>query len=212
MKKCFYYKNGEKINDMRDLIHDFFKDTMQLKNTAIFSAEDIQKSIRDRILKLPGATTFKDSDYKSITTFISEQNEGLFNKLGIKTKAGRLNPEYIKENRIYQFIYDNLKKVAQLPEGADVSKLSYSEEMFKAMKARPELSSISNVKIITLLSEIEDIMNFEELTKDFGNFLHKIVALKTREFIDDAAISRQIKGFLNDPSNAAIVGDASKED
>ena len=205
---CFYYKDGKRFNGMQDIIHEFFKDNYSLRNAAIFSAEDIQESTKKDLLKTPGATTYEDSKRESVVDLISKDHSGLFNKIGLVTKNGLLSPEYIEENRIYQYVLDNLPKVALLPDNADTSGLVYSKDKLATLKSNPEMATITDAKLITLLSEIEDMIHFEEKTTDFGTLIHAVVSLR----IEKKSIASKINEFINDPKNAEIIGNAPAKD
>lgn len=208
MIECFYYKNGQKINDIQDIIFEFFKTNYVLKNSAIFSSEEIQNSVVEKLLNIKGAISYEASPKTNVTKFIVEENAGLFNKLGIDSKNGRFAPEVIEENRIYHFVKDNLRKVENLPDTVDISNLKYSQERLTTLLSNNDLQAISENKLILLLAEIEDIMEFEEKTKDFGIFLHEIISLKLQE----KEYSNKIYAFLNKPVNKELIGDFKIEE
>ena len=69
----------------------------------------------------------------SVTEFISTVNPE-FERLGIKTSSGRLNPEYIKDNRIAQFVLDNKAKVEGLT-ALDPASLNITQEYYDTLRA-----------------------------------------------------------------------------
>lgn len=208
MPECFYYKNGKKINDMQDLIMDFLKDNYQLKNASIFSSDDMQQGTVD-ILK--GIPKYKMSEGGSkiesipmVRDFITKEN-GLFKILGI-TNSNRLVPEYKEENRIYHYVQEHLKDIERLPDNLDVSNLKYSENKLRTLRENHDLDNISDNKLAYLLDQIESIIEFENKTKDFGNLLHNIVALK----VQDRPYKEAINTFVNDPENKDIIGESNE--
>jgi len=210
MSTCFYYKDGTKINDERALIEMFFRENFQLRNAAIYSSDDLQKSTEFTLRNLISSQDYEASDSQPATSFIvSDQNTVLFNRLGIVAgKSGRLAPEYISEERIYSFIINNLKAVQDLPDLVDVSALKYTPENLKKLRTRTDLDSISDNKLIYLLSKIEDIMTHEQKVTKFGVLLHKIIAAKVQE----KDYTKTLQGFLADPENAEIIGTFSPKE
>lgn len=202
MADCFYYKGENRINDIQDLIFEFFKDTNQLRNAAIFSSEDIQQSTLKKLRNTPGINEYQNSEIPIVTEFITEQNPGRYNLLGIETKSGRLVPEYIKENRIYSFIKENIGLVDDLSDKIDVSNIKFDQENLDNLRKNSDLDSLSNNKLIFLLNKIEDLIVFEEKTKNFGNLLHQIISLK----VQNKPYSNILNNFLTNPENADIVG------
>ena len=199
MAECFYYKDGKKINNVQDIIHEFFKDNFQLKNSAIFSAEEIQESTVKKLKNILGANAYNQSNQSTVTEFITSPNPALFSKLGINTKTDRLSPEYIEENRIYQYIIDNIDKAPSTNAGL----MNYTPEKLEALLQRTDLQNIPESKLIYLLSEIEDIIAFENRTKNLGILLHEIISLKVQE----KNYQYKIRDFLADPKNKEIIGE-----
>lgn len=208
MAECFYYKNGKRINDIQEVIKEFFKDNYLLRNSAIFSAEEIQDSTIKQLKNIQGAVDFSKSEKSMVTEFITKPNEGFFSLIGINTKSDRLAPEYILENRIFEYIKSNLPKVENLSDNVNISNVTYSESEFNKLRERKELDNISDNKLIMLLGEIEDIIAFEEKTKDFGIFIHEIIALKEQ----GKEYKNKIAKFLSNPDNAEYFGSYPMED
>jgi len=215
MADCFYYKNGEIIGDTSKIVEMFFKSTKQLKNASIFSSEDIQKSTYDIIMGISDINTFKSGVRKilingetqevevpSVTDFIVQPNT-LFEKLGIKTNSGRLNPEYIKENRIAAYILENYKKVEDLT-SFNKDSVVYSKELFQLYRSDDRFIKFNDNQIISLLSEIEDIIEFENKVMHFGELLHKLLFLKVR----NQSYNSELNSFIKDPNNKDIIGES----
>lgn len=207
MIECFYYKDGKKINDVQTLIAEFFKDTSRLENSAIFSAEEIQESTIKLLKNLEGATKYNASKKRSVIEVISTPNPGLFTKVGIKTKNGLLAPEYIEENRIHQYVLDNLGRLAATTT-IDVDSLIFTKEKFDRLKNDPAFNNVSEDKLKFLLNEIEADIRYEQLINKLGIFMHTIIGLKTR----GTGYTSILNTFLTDPENAEIFGDFSVEE
>ena len=222
MANCFYYKDGKRFDNMSDLIHEFYKDNSYLRNSAIFSSEEIQQSTINKLKTIPGINKYEAGDkgksyeegdaldnvgVEDVTKFIVTPHETLFRELKIETPSYRLNPEYIKENRIYHYILDKMSTVV-IADDNTVSTLQYDLENLKELRKHADLDSVSDSKLIYLLSEIEKKMEIEDKTKRLGILLHNIVSLK----ITNKAYSNILNSFLTDPENAEIVGEASTEE
>lgn len=205
MAECFYYKNGKKINDIQDVIAEFFKDNYLLRNSAIFSAEEIQGSTIKALKKIPGAITYEKSNQWEVTKFITNPNENFFSLIGIDTKTDRLAPQYIEKNRIAEYVKTNLKKVENLSDNVNVSNVTFTQSKLDELRAQKEFGSISDNKLIILLGEIEDIISFEEKIKDFGISIHKIISLKMQ---GKDSYKNEINTFLKKPENVEYFGNS----
>ena len=214
----FYYKNGEIIGDTSKIVEMFLKDTKQLKNASIFSSEDIQKSTYDIIMGISDINTFnsgvrkilingeiQEVEVPVVTDFIVQPNT-LFEKLGIKTSSGRLNPEYIKENRIAAYILENYKKVEDLT-SFDKDSVVYSKDLFQLYRNDDRFIKFNDNQIIYLLSEIEDIIEFENKVMRFGELLHTLLFLKVR----NQSYNSELNRFIKDPNNKDIIGEGSAD-
>lgn len=218
MADCFYLKNGQKFGSMSDVIEAFFKDNKQLKNASIFSSDEIQESTYKAIIKISDINTFEKAkkeiivdglkqeiEIPIVTDFIVKENT-LFEKLGIKTKSGRLNPEYIEDNRIDAYLLNNFNKVESMNSLPD--DITYSKDRFERLRNDPRFEKYSDVQIIALQSEIENTIEFENKVMGFGSLIHKLISEK----INKNSYNSTLMAFLTDPKNAEIVGDFSKEE
>ena len=218
MADCFYYKNGEIIGDTSKIIEMFFRSTKQLKNASIFSSEDVQKSTYDIIMRISDINTFnsgvrkiringeiQEVEVPAVTGFIVTPNT-LFEKLGIKTNSGRLNPEYIKENRIAAYILENYKKVEDLT-SLDKDSVVYSKDLFQLYRSDDRFIKFNDSQIISLLSEIEEIIEFENKVMDFGKLLHQLLFLKIR----NQSYNSELNRFIKDPNNKDIIGEGDPD-
>ena len=169
---CYYYKNDVKIGTTEEVIQQFYENTKELKNASIYSSDQIQRSTYDKIMGISDINTFNAKEktvivngektkvpVPSVTEFISTVNPE-FERLGIKTSSGRLNPEYIKDNRIAQFVLDNKAKVEGLT-ALDPANLNITQEYYDTLRADKRMDGFSDVQLKYLLSEIEDTMNFD---------------------------------------------------
>jgi len=209
MTNCYYYKDGEKINDIQTLITKFFEANYQLKNDKIYSKEEIQKSTINKILNVVKVSDYTASDNEIVTEFITTPHPGLYNSLGIETKEkGILAPEIIEKNRVYYFIKENLDRVQNISPTENISGLKYDEKLLEYISTFDELKNIPLSRLITLLNEYYNIREIEEKTKDFGTFLHNIISLK----IQDKEYSKLIDRFLSDPANSELLGNYSTND
>lgn len=209
MPECFYYKGNDKINNITDIIDAFYRDTKQLKNAAIFSADDIQQSTVKIIRQLPGISSYEPSPAMPVTKFITESNSGFFAKIGVDVGvSGKLVPEYIEENRIYHYILDNLSELDKLPDDVNISGLTFTPEKFKQLRDRNDLNSISDNKLIYLLNKIEKTIEFEKKTTEFGTFLHSVISLKVKGEPSD----KLIREFVKDPANKEIIGEFGEKE
>jgi hypothetical protein len=209
MAGCFYNKDGKQINDMETLIKMFFEDNKILRNAKIYSSDEMQQSTLKKITNLISPSAFASSTLPTVTEFIVTPNPGLFTKLGIPTgETARLAPEYIAENRIYSFVKEKLALVKDLSDTVSTRDKKYSEKYLTFLRTKSEFGTLSDNKLIYLLDIIEDIMHFEELTKDFGIMLHKVISLKV--------LNNEYKGtvssYIQDSKNSEVVGNFSEQE
>lgn len=214
---CYYYKNDVKIGTTEEVIQQFYENTKELKNASIYSSDQIQRSTYDKIMGISDINTFNAKEktvivngektrvpVPSVTEFISTVNPE-FERLGIKTSSGRLNPEYIKDNRIAQFVLDNKAKVEGLT-ALDPASLNITQEYYDTLRADKRMDGFSDVQLKSLLNDIEDTMNFEEKVMTFGTFLHNILFNRVK----GNNYTGLINSFISDPENAEIIGDGDK--
>ena len=201
---CKYYdnRNGKEYNSIQDLIHDFYVNNYELKNAAIFSADEIQDSTVNKILKIKDINTFGDSNKTPITQYITDPNPLLAMLPGFGNQD-RLAPEYIEKNRIYQYVTSRIDALGT----KDITGLEYDPKKLEDLKAEGNLSEANENKLIFLLSEIEGIIKHEEKTKDFGTFLHNLVSLKVLG--NKTTYDNKMTSFITDPKNKEIFGDYS---
>ena len=185
----------------------FFENNFTLKNAAIYSSEEIQKSVSKKIKNIPTINNFETLEHEAVTTFITKQNPGLYNSLKISSgKTGRLAPEYIVEERAYSYVKAELKKiqdqVIKLPED-----IQYNQDFFNHIMKKEDMQSVESTQIVYLLSEFQKILNIEEKTTSFGNLIHTII----KQRVLGLPYDKIVKDFLSDEKNSEIVGNYPQE-
>lgn len=207
---CIYYdtKKNKQYNSIQDLIKDFYKDfkKFQLKNTAIFSAEEIQKSTVDKILAIKEINAYKKSEGEEVLDFITKEHPGLFNQYSLLAGQERLAPEFIQINRIHKYILNKIGSLGVI----DISGLTYNQKTLDELKAMGGLESAEENKLIYLLNEVEQIIEHEEQTKKFGTFIHQLISLKLLG--KDQEYNNLFSGFFRDKENNYIFGSYSEKE
>lgn len=214
---CGYFKNDEFIS-AESIIEKFFKETNSLKNSAIYSSEEIQASTVREIRRIEGANAFgNDADtnehgFSPVVKFIVTDNSALFAKKGLPIpSSGRVVPEYIEEERCYQYVAKNLSKVEDLSDTIDVSNLPIPRNLeFVLQKLEKNNIVLSKNKVIILLNEIEDAITVEEKTKNLGTLLHNLISLKIRN--EDTQYNTALNGFISDAENRELLGEDKDEE
>lgn len=204
---CRYYnsKTGKYFDSDQDMIKQFYMSEFELKNSAIYSADQIQSSIEDKIKKIPGINDYSKDSRIDVLDLVTKEHEALFNQVPGESGRKRLAPEYIKEERIYNYIKREM--INNRTDHFDPSSFNYSEDLLPKMVERfGENTSIDTIK--HFLTEIEDIIYMENLTKEFGTKMHEFVALKLR---NDASYNTKINAFVFDNKNEEIFGKELKQ-
>ena len=178
--ECAYTYNGKDTRNILELAKVFYQSKTQLDpSAAIYSSEEVQKSTVDILLEQNKLKTQieENKNLSPVTDFIVSTNSApILNGIGID--AERLAPEYIEENRINNYISTELDKNTSL--SIDESKLpKVSKERFDKVLQKFPNSDKSVLQFY--LSQIEDIIKLEELTKDFGNALHELISISIKE-------------------------------
>lgn len=203
---CKYYdnRNGKEYNSIQDLIHDFYVNNYTLKNAAIFSADEIQESTMKQLLSVKNINSFGGSDKIPITQYITDPNPMLALLPGFDGKD-RLAPQYIKENRIYQYVVDRINELGTVSSDG----LDYDDKQLELLKTTGSLVDADESKLIYLLNEIEGIMQHEEKTRDFGTFLHELISAK---ILDNKNYDSKLSKYITDEKNKEIFGSFSEKE
>lgn len=209
---CGYFKNDEFVS-IENIIEKFFKENNSLKNSAIYSSEEIQASTVKMIKKIEGTNAFGNDDdtneqgFNPIVKFIVSDNSALFAKKGLPIPPnGIVVPEYREEERCYQYVAKNLSKVEDLSDTVDISNLPIPKNLeFVLQKLEKNNIILSKNKVIILLNEIEDVIAVEEKTKNLGTLLHNLISLKIRQ--EDTKYNTALKAFISDPENKELLGE-----
>lgn len=202
MSTCVY-TDGEKDYKLKDIIRKFYENTSQLKNSEIYSSEEIQKSTVDAILKIKDINNFDLNESEVVTDFIVKENP-IFNAIpGLHGKT-RLAPEYILENRIKQYVIDHIDTLSDSISGGNPS----PEMMNKIMTVLGE--GYPSNKVGFLIEQIEKIIEIEDKTKDFGTLLHELISLKIKG--NNREYYSKLNNFINLEKNSEVIGLYSKEE
>ena len=103
---CFYEHGNQKL-DTRDLLKLFYQNNLTIKDSSIFSSEELQKNTYDKLKNLNKETSYNSSENPVISKFITGENYLFQNIKGLENQT-RLVPEYILEKRVGQYIKDNI--------------------------------------------------------------------------------------------------------
>lgn len=212
MACIFTNKEGVTYISPQELIKEFYKNNYELKNASIFSKEEIQTSVINKILNIEDINKYRaseldnsvDSDGKPIvklpvTTFISAEDKKLFSNIPGEKPRERLNPEYIEENRIIAYVKKQLEKpVPTLMD--DYS--GYSNKYLQILKS--EFQNVDENILKHHLVEIESVIKIEDRTKSFGSFLHTLISEKLN---DNPDYQKHLHTFINNPDNSDIFGE-----
>lgn len=202
---CYYYdlKKGVAITSLEELIDRFYTENFELKNSAIYSAEDIRNSTVKRILKIKESNKYSKSNKEAVTTLITKSDPDLFRKIPGQQDRERLSPEYIRENRIYKWVKD--KVLLETREFSDsMENLVYNEDDLNILSSK--LPNVPINKLKYYLSEITDIINIEEKTTKFGIFLHNLISLKIK---NSRKYENVLNSFINNKNNIDILGEGN---
>ena len=164
---CFYeqVKSGgnRRFETKAQIYEAFLRDTSELAPNSIFSSEEIIESTKKEILKANNKSKYFDPnlEYENIYDLITKPHDEIFNQMQVLKGQSRLAPEYIEDNRIKEFVKDNI--------GEYTKKGEYSQEKLDLLKKDPIFSEYSDSELIPALSEIESRIKIDDATKDFSN-------------------------------------------
>lgn len=204
---CLYYdRNGNAFNSMQDLIKQFYLENFQVKNAAIFSSEEMQKSTLNKVVKASNKSEYDQSESITTTEFITRPHPELLRNIpGYKGKD-LLVPEVRLDERIYHYVLNNLDKAPDV----NPTNLVFTQSKLDELKGRSDLKGIPDSKLEFLLAEIEGILDHEEKTKDFGLLLHKLISFRLNG--DYVGLATSFSAFFKDEKNKEIFGSYSESD
>lgn len=126
---CTYNVNGDSLS-LEKLVRAYYESKAPLTRSSIYSSvqDSAVKTILDQVKRKDEILALNNTP---LTTFISQENKSLMNRLGIKD-ATRLAPEYDKVNRVLKFVKDKLVESGQTLESLsdkslDELKIDFSE-------------------------------------------------------------------------------------
>jgi len=162
--------DGKKVTmSLLELTEHYYRTTDKLKRSQIYSSQEKQDATYKTINKFTtdtNKTALKnDSTKDSVLDYITKElpSETL-EKIGL-TDQERLNPKYIEENRVTNYITTNVQRGTETPIITDSPNLNKYMEW-------PILKNLPKDKVNYFLNEIEDIIKLEEKTKDLGKKFH----------------------------------------
>jgi hypothetical protein len=163
--------NGKKVSmNLMELTEHFYKTTDKLKRSDIYSSDEkveaTRKILGKFITKEYRESLKKDVLKIDVLDFVTKELPQEILETLEFTGQTRLNPEYIEENRIKEWI--KLKTLS----GEDVPNVIDHERLAHFM-ALPELSNLPREKVNFHLTDILDTIALEEKTKKLGSDLHK---------------------------------------
>ena len=204
---CQYYKSdGTAYNSVQEMIEDFYKSNNQLKNAAIFSADEIQESTVNKILSIKGAASYEKSKSVSVTEFITSSHPEIFRDIPGLKATQLLAPEVREDERAYRYVLNNIDNVGLV----NTNELDYDRELFDFVKIKPEFENAEDGKIIYLLNKLKEIMDHEEKTKNFGILLHDLISKKLLN--NESGYRSAFKTFFENSKNKDIFGEYSKSE
>ena len=185
---CFYYKGKEGGEDFKqyaspkEMVEEFIKYSAiksgQQLSAAIYSSEEIQQTVYNTITsKHSPKKYYEDSSYEEDLEFISRPNNKAFEQIEDLIDNSRLTPEYIKENRMPNYIIQKMKG-SQNEAGPEVV---VNAANMDAVMNNPDIKKLllngeaSEENIRYWLADYEKRIAFEEKVVDLSTIIHKMV-------------------------------------
>lgn len=204
---CFY-DNGELQLNALEILHEYYKDRHQVRNSEIFSSEQLQQSTKDKILK-GTINDYKNNTNTTVTEFITKENPNIATLIGMNGK-NRLSPEYILEERLVNSIHEKLRsdKAIEIPKLSQI--VPEVEKTYESIKDKINEVYQDNVdQIKWIINDILEDIELEEYTKSLGITLHELVNNKIRN--RSGAYNDALNKYLNDPDNEPFLNKADKK-
>lgn len=202
---CFYIGKGVKFTTS-EMLHAFYKENYIIRNSEIFSSEELQKNTYNKLLTLFDSNNYNKSENPKVTDFIVQQNELLRSIKGLN--SNRLSPEYILENRVKEYVEKNINNPDTL---SYIDPNTEVDEMFS--KIEPELrNSVKEQmpKVRFLINEILADVAVEEINKDFGIDIHGLIGHLIRNNV--SGYESKLNEITTNDKYIPIFGTAPRED
>lgn len=188
VNQCNYEIDGISASlDFISLIKHYYEKTSVLKNSNLYSSDQIVDSVVNELKKQldqkddiinnvitdvrGNKVQLNRGDIVSVLDFIVANNLQIFEQIGIT--QSQLSPEYIEENRILNFIKNSLKE-----EGIATKE---EDKLIDLLNLHPD-------KVGLLHKEIKSIIEIEKRTNEIGRVLHRTL---NKLVLDEGDISRQ---------------------
>jgi len=206
---CIYIKqDGTEYNSIKDLVDDFYKSNHQLRNSAIYSSDEIKESTINLIERASvSKSTFDSSKKIRINEFITKVNPTLFKRIAGEENRTRLVPEYIVDNRIIDYISKKISTENLDLSKVDVNSLKYTQEMFDKIKKDDRIANLNEDAVKYYLSDIQSTINTEEKSTKLGTTLVDVILVKLNDKLSNELYDTKIDKFLTNPDNKEIVGE-----
>lgn len=213
---CFYYKGKEGEEDFKqysspkEMVEEFIKYSAiksgQQLSAAIYSSEEIQQTVYNTITsKHNPKKYYEDTSYEEDLEFISRPNNKAFKQIEELIDNSRLTPEYIKENRMPNYILQKMKGSREVagPEvvvdADNLSKVMDNEEIKKLILNK----TVTEENVRYWLADYEKRIAFEEKVVDLSTIIHKMVYARLGGKSVEAAFDQEFakankEGFQTD--------------
>lgn len=169
---CVYYDNDGNSISSRDLVEKFLRENGQLEEASIYSTSNIEETI----VKNSNYDRYVNSQFQTTYDFVTSEHPE-FKKFSILNGKTRLAPEIILENRIAEYVRENINNVFD-------DKFEVTTKLKEYLKlAKDTLSKIDpdteydNETILPIVNDIMKTIEIEEATKELSADLHKIISL-----------------------------------
>lgn len=198
---CVYYDNDGNSISSRDLVEKFLRENGQLEEASIYNTSNIEETI----IKNSNYDRYVNSQFQTTYDFVTSEHPE-FKKFSILNGKTRLAPEIILENRIAEYVRENINNVFD-------DKFEVTTKLKEYLKlAKDTLSKIDpdteydNETILPIVNDIMKTIEIEEATKELSADLHKIISLSVT---GTSNLRSEINEVLN--TYPMIFGELSEE-
>lgn len=198
---CVYYDNDGNSISSRDLVEKFLRENGQLEEASIYSTSNIEETI----VKNSNYDRYVNSQFQTTYDFVTSEHPE-FKKFSILNGKTRLAPEIILENRIAEYVRENINNVFD-------DKFEVTTKLKEYLKlAKDTLSKIDpdteydNETILPIVNDIMKTIEIEEATKELSADLHRIISLSVT---GTSNLRSEINEVLN--TYPMIFGELSEE-